>query len=215
MAPPGTGRRLACVLALRPAGMYVPKSTVDRRQHPRVGEHAGDVIDIRVFQFTLLEIGNWVGADQSTGRMIHVPNGTALSDVLANYTKGFQYIWNEVPVLVTFESNWREARAILQRIATRHAASATGEAARQIAEASRRFMIEYHNVTPAVSTSVRDSGVLLTVRYLCDPRQHRMTSETIWEDILTGFAERTDIDFAYPTTRFYDDTAEGKGATHG
>lgn len=34
----------------------------------------GDVIDIRPFKFTVLEIGNWVDADQSTGRVIHVPN---------------------------------------------------------------------------------------------------------------------------------------------
>jgi len=178
----------------------------------QVGEHAGDVIDIRIFQFTLLEIGNWVDADQSTGRMIHVPNGRVLSDVVANYTKGFQYIWNEIPVLLTFESNWREAKTILEGIATRHAANVTGEVARQLEEASRQFMIVYKTLTPAVFTSVRDSGVLLTIRYLCDPRLRRMTAEAIWEEILDAFAQRKDIDFAYPTTRFYDNRTEGKPA---
>jgi small-conductance mechanosensitive channel len=48
-----------------------PFSVGDRIQ---IGEHAGDVIDLRLFQFTLLEIGNWVDADQSTGRIIHIPN---------------------------------------------------------------------------------------------------------------------------------------------
>ena len=33
----------------------------------QIGEHSGDVIDIGVFQFTLMEIGNWVDTDQSTG----------------------------------------------------------------------------------------------------------------------------------------------------
>ncbi|NOR74683.1 MAG: mechanosensitive ion channel, partial [Draconibacterium sp.] len=28
----------------------------------QIGEHAGDIIDIRLFQFTILEIGNWVEA---------------------------------------------------------------------------------------------------------------------------------------------------------
>jgi len=174
-------------------------ATVQVGDRIEIAQHAGDVIDVRIFQFTLLEIGNWVDADQSTGRMIHVPNGRVLSDVVANYNRGFQYIWNEVAVLVTFESNWREAKAILERIATQHAASVTGEAARQIEEASRQFMIVYNKLTPTVYTSVRDSGVLLTVRYLCDPRQRRTTTEAIWEDILTGFAQRPDIDFAYPT----------------
>src|SRR5690554_1069421 len=40
----------------------------------QIGDVKGDVIDLRLFQFTLLEIGNWVDADQSTGRVIHVPN---------------------------------------------------------------------------------------------------------------------------------------------
>lgn len=76
----------------------------------QVGDHAGDVIDVRIFQFSLLEIGNWVDADQSTGRVIHVPNAKVLTDVVANYSKGFQQIWDELPVLVTFESNWRKAK---------------------------------------------------------------------------------------------------------
>lgn len=178
----------------------------------QVGEHAGDVIDIRIFQFTLLEIGNWVDSDQSTGRMIHVPNGRVLSDALANYTKGFRYIWNEIPVQVTFESNWRDAKVLLERIATHHAASVTAEAARQIEDASQRFMIVSNTLTPVVYTSVADSGVLLTVRYLCEARARRATTEAIWEEILITFAERTDIDFAYPTTRFYHEAAEGKRA---
>ena len=59
----------------------------------QLGDYAGDVVDIRIFQFTLMEIGNWVEADQSTGRIIHVPNGSIFITPLANYTHGFPYIW--------------------------------------------------------------------------------------------------------------------------
>ena len=52
----------------------------------QIGQHAGDVIDVRLFQFTLNEIGNWVQADQSTGRIIHIPNGKVLTEVIANYS---------------------------------------------------------------------------------------------------------------------------------
>ena len=76
----------------------------------QIGEIQGDVIDIRVFQFTLLEIGNWVGADQSTGRIVHVPNGKVFREPQANYSEGFAFIWNELPGLVTFESNWLKAK---------------------------------------------------------------------------------------------------------
>ena len=176
----------------------------------QIGDHAGDVIDLRIFQFSLLEIGNWVDADQSTGRILHVPNGRALTDVVANYSRGFQYLWDEVRVLITFESDWRAAKVLLADIAARHAAHVTGEAARQLEEASRKFMIVYSKLTPIVYTSVKDSGVLLTMRYLCEARKRRAVAEAVWEDVLTEFARRDDVDFAYPTTRFYQNPVEGK-----
>jgi len=176
----------------------------------QIGNDAGDVIDLRIFQFTLLEIGNWVNADQSTGRLVHVPNGKVFSESTANYTRGFPYIWNEIAVLLTFESNWEEAKRILHAIAARHAEHTGALAEKQILEASRRFMIFYSTLKPTVYTSVEDSGVLLTIRYLCEVRHRRGTSEAIWEDILREFAARDDIDFAYPTVRYYDNPLEGK-----
>ncbi len=174
-----------------------------------IGSHAGDVIDTRIFQFTLMEIGNWVAADQSTGRVIHVPNGIVFTETLANYTKGFQYIWNEVPVMVTFESDWEKAKQIMMEIADKHAIHDV-KARSQLQKAARKFMIFYATLTPTVYTSVADSGVLLTLRYLCHPRQRRGTAQSIWEDILREFAQCDDIDFAYPTQRFYDNRGEGK-----
>lgn len=176
----------------------------------QVGGSAGDVLDIRVFQFTIMEIGNWVGADQSTGRIIHVPNGKVFAEPLANYSKGFQYIWNEIAVLVTFESNWRKAKQILLGIAAKHAEELSASAEDRVRRAARRFMIFYTKLTPTVYTSVKESGVLLTVRYLCEPRRRRGSEEAVWEDILTEFAKCDDIDFAYPTRRYYDNALEGK-----
>jgi small-conductance mechanosensitive channel len=176
-----------------------------------IGEHAGDVIDIRFFQFTILEIGNWVEADQSTGRMLHVPNKLIFSDSLANYTTGFSYIWHEIPVLVTFESDWRKAKEILLAIANRQAGDISEDVRRQVREAARRYMISYGHLTPIVYTKVLDSGVRLTMRYTCDPRQRRMTEEKIWEEILAAFAAEPTIEFAYPTQRIFYQPPDADG----
>lgn len=178
-----------------------------------IGSRAGDVIDIRVFQFTLMEIGNWVDADQSTGRVIHVPNGKVFTETLANYSRGFHYIWNEIPVLITFESNWQKAKEILLEIASKHVESVSQVAAEKVRQAARKYMIFYKKLTPTVYTSVKDSGVMLTLRYLCEPRRRRRSAEAIWEGILLRFAEHDDIDFAYPTRRYFDNVAEGKHGT--
>ena len=181
----------------------------------QIGDHAGDVIDLRIFQFTLIEIGNWVDADQSTGRIIHVPNGRVFTEPLANYTKGFALIWNEIAVMVTFESDWRHAKTVLEEIVTRHAEPLAESAQQEIRKAARRFMIFYTKLTPTVYTSVADSGVVLTMRYLCHPRTRRGSAQAIWEDVLTEFGKADDIDFAYPTRRFYDNRGEGKAQAGG
>ncbi|MBN2460650.1 MAG: mechanosensitive ion channel family protein [Candidatus Cloacimonetes bacterium] len=176
----------------------------------QLGSNAGDVIDIGLFQFSILEIGNWVHADQSTGRIIHIPNGKIFNNELANYDKGFKYIWNEIEVILTFESNWEKAKQILQNIIDNQEESITSTMERQIKKAARKFMIYYRNLTPIVYTDVVDNGVKLTIRYLCETRKRRGSSQSIWESILREFVNHDDIDFAYPTTRFYNNLTEGK-----
>ncbi len=173
----------------------------------------GDVIDVRPFKFTILEIGNWVDADQSTGRVIHIPNHQVFTGQLANYTSDFKFIWNEIQVLVTFESDWKKAKGILQTIIRATSKEFTEEAKKQIAKASKSYLIEYRYLTPIVYTDVKDSGINLTVRYLTDPRRRRGTSQKIWEEILEEFYKHDDIDFAYPTIRYYDNPKEGKPGT--
>jgi len=176
----------------------------------QIGENAGDIIDQSIFEFSLLEIGNWVDADQSTGRIVHIPNGKIFSHELANYDKGFKYIWNEIPILITFESDWQKAKKILTKIADKHKEITSKKVEQQIKKAARKFMIYYNNLTPIVYTDVKNSGVLLTIRYLCETRNRRGSEQEIWEDILIEFSKHKNIDFAYPTTRFFDNLKESK-----
>ena len=52
----------------------------------QIGPHSGDVVDTSILHFHLLEIGNWVDSDQSTGRVIRIPNSKILTDPIMNYT---------------------------------------------------------------------------------------------------------------------------------
>jgi small-conductance mechanosensitive channel len=178
-----------------------PFNVGDRIQ---IDSHTGDVIDIRLFQFTLLEVGNWVEADQSTGRIIHIPNSIVFSKSQANYSKGFRYIWNEIRVLVTFESDWKAAKEVLQTIGHKTSNALSKPAKQRIREATKKYLITYTHLTPIVYTEVREHGVLLTLRYLCNPKKRRSSEHSIWEYILEEFSKHPEIDFAYPTTRFYD-----------
>ena len=99
----------------------------------------GDVVDTHFFQFTLLELKNWVGAEQSTGRIMHIPNRFIFDHPVANYNKGFPLIWNELPVEVTFESDWRKAKELLQTIANKYVGDMSKKSQKQIRKAAQRY----------------------------------------------------------------------------
>ena len=174
----------------------------------QLDKHSGDVIDIGVFQFTLMEIGHWVETDQSTGRIIHVPNGQIFQTAIANYSQGFKYIWHEIPVLITFESDWEEAKKILFIQVNNHAEHLSGSAEEHLRKAAGKYMISYSKLTPTVYTTVKESGILLTMRYLCEPRRRRGSEQVLWENVLREFAKNSDISLAYPTLRYYTTSVE-------
>ena len=174
----------------------------------QIGPHVGDVVDRGMFQFAIMEIGNWVEADQSTGRVIHIPNAWIFTEPLANYTSGLRYLWNELPVLVTFESDWKLAKRLLSDLVNELTEDVVAEASGPQANRDRRLLIHYATLTPVVYTSVEDAGVLLTIRYLCRPRQRRGSAAALWERILEAFAESPSINFAYPTQRLLVDRSE-------
>lgn len=161
----------------------------------------GDVIDQNLFKFRVIEIGNWVQAEQSTGRIIHIPNYKIFMDPLANYSLGFEYIWDELSLLIPFELNWRKGKQICEEVLHQITDDLSEDVRKQIKEASRKYMIFYKSLTPIVYTDVVDSGVRLTMRFICHPKQRRILNEKIWEALLDRFEKEPDVDFGYPTMR--------------
>lgn len=168
-----------------------------------VNKVKGDVVDVRLFRFSLMEVEGWVGAEQSTGRLVHVPNGVVFTTEVANYTEGFGYIWHEIPVLVTFESDWKLAEQVMLEILESEAPDIEGPAGATIRATARRYSIRVGTLTPTVYLTVKESGVQLTARFLVEARTRRGREDRIWRSILEAFAEQPTIDLAYPTVRTY------------
>jgi len=161
----------------------------------------GDVIDIRLFQTALLEIGNWVDADQSTGRIVNIPNSFVFKSPHYNYSRGFEFIWNEIPVLLTFESDWHKAHAILTGIVEEQEKGLPEKARRKIEVMKDRYMIYYGKLTPIVYVNIKASGVELTIRYLTEAQSRRSSQDKICRQVLDAVNREPDINFAYPTYR--------------
>jgi len=163
-----------------------------------VGGIKGDVLDIRL-QFTILmEVGGWVDAEQSTGRVVHLPNSYVLQHPVYNYTRGFRFIWVELPFTVTFRSNWKAAQEIMLRYANESAAIVERQAADEIRSVSHEFLIHFSIMTPFVYVRVVENGVRLTLRLLVEARKRRGMEHALTVSILDDFRRHGQIELAYP-----------------
>jgi small-conductance mechanosensitive channel len=175
-----------------------------------VGTRMGEVVDIRLFSTLLYEVRGPLEAEQSTGRIVHIPNKMMLEVTLINASRGLGMLWNEVPVLITFESDWERARALVEEITNGEAERYALKARERARKAVREVLIKPGSLGPRVYLTVRDSGVLLTARYLVDVRDRRESDDRVWTALLQAFGNEDAIDLAYPTRRSFVNHIEGK-----
>ncbi len=172
------------------AGMYIrvnkPFILEDRIE---VNGIKGDVVNMTATGFDILEIGERVNSEQSTGRIIHVPNSYVFSYPIKNYVKAFKYIWNELTVKVTLNADISKTKGILYKIVRKNSVikEIPKKMESQIDDASADYRIYFNNLEPIIYTSIVDDHVELYIRYLVHPKKARNVENLIWIDILKEY----------------------------
>lgn len=166
----------------------------------------GDVIDIQMFYTLILEVGNWVDGDQSTGRVVSIPNGKIFTENYFNTTTGFNGIWNEIKILLTFDSNKEKAEKLILDIANE---LINEEVLEQIKneqlKMSKKYAIKPGKLTPIVYFTLQSSGIQMELRYITLARNRRGIKTKLSERIYKAIHTSEDIEFAYPSQRIYLD----------
>jgi small-conductance mechanosensitive channel len=144
----------------------------------------GDVIDIGIMYTTLLEIKEWVGGDQATGRMSIVPNGYVLSKVVDNYTKDHNFIWDEVVIPITYESDWKTATEMLTNIGKAETGTMASQAEGEMSFIMEKYYFSKRDVEPRVFLELTSNWIALTLRYITDARNRRAVKASLYQHIL-------------------------------
>ena len=158
------------------AGMYInitrPFEIEDRIE---IDDVMGDVISKHALGFEILEIGKRVYGEQSTGRIIHIPNSYIFTKTLKNYTKVFKYIWDEIKVDVPLDADIKKTEEILYEIVF------DNETLKEIPkkmedavdEAILEYRIYYNNLDPIIYMKIERSHIEMYIRYLVNPKKAR------------------------------------------
>jgi small-conductance mechanosensitive channel len=147
-----------------------------------IGSVKGDVAKIGVIYTTLKEFSMDGGGEEPTGRVVIVPNSQALTTTITNYTIDFPYVWDEVAVSITHESNLKLAKELLFEATKKIVGKTMEEGAISIEREYRRYTDIKKE--PAVTMQIKGPAIELRVRYICEARKRRSTSSAITEEIL-------------------------------
>lgn len=168
-----------------------------------IGGVRGDVIDIGVFKLTLVEVRGEEAGDQSSGRLVTIPNFKILTDPVFHFTTGSPFTWDEIEFMITFESDWEAAREIVEKVGLEVFEPYRTEVETGFRRLESDYAFRYGVTTPIVYTSIGQHGIRLSLRYLTHVRRRRNNRDAISRRILALFREAPDIEIAYPTTRTY------------
>ncbi|MEA3374988.1 MAG: mechanosensitive ion channel [Chloroflexota bacterium] len=165
----------------------------------RIGNVTGDVLDISMMQTTLMEIGEWVAADQYTGRVVNIANRVVFSEPVFNYTHHWSYLWDEITVPITYDSDWRRAQRIMLDHAEEYTAHFQEGSQSELRELTKRYPVYEEAVTPQLYIVMTDNWIELTLRYVVEARQRRKVTGELHHELLQHFEDEPDISVASAT----------------
>ncbi|MCJ7701609.1 MAG: mechanosensitive ion channel family protein [Anaerolineales bacterium] len=149
----------------------------------------GDVVDIGVLRTTLMEIGNWVSGDHNTGRIVTLSNAFIFKEPLYNYSAHLRFVWDEVRVPITYESNWKKGIEILANTVIEHPAykELLPKAQKQRRELRRRLAVKMTPIEPRTYVKITDNWIELSLVYPVDTDLRRSFRSEISQRLLAEF----------------------------
>ena len=161
-----------------------------------INKMSGDVIDVGFLYTRMMEIGNWIGGDQYSGRIIQFANAQIFGAAVFNYTRNFAYIWDEIKLPITYGSDVQEATELLKSVGAKYSREFVEGARAEVEKMQRIFMVQSFELKPMIFMKITDNWVELTLRYLVDPRKRRAASTFIFTEVFRQIRQRDDIEIA-------------------
>lgn len=140
----------------------------------------GDVIDIGSIYTTIMEMGEWVSSDNYSGRIVKISNAFVFKGPIKNYSMDFPFVWDELNILLTFESDIELGIKLVLDTAKGLLSSYTENSKQKWKEMVARYYIEDATLDPTLSVGLTDNWIELNLRYITDYKRRRMTKNELF-----------------------------------
>jgi len=153
----------------------------------------GDIMDIGVLYTTIMEVGEWVNGDQATGRLSIIPNSNVLTNNVNNFTKDHNFIWDEISLPITYDSNWKKASEKILEIVNNETKNIAIHADKEITKLGEKYYLPKKPVEPVVFLTLTDNWINLNIRYVTETKERRIIKNNLSKLILKEIEKSKDI----------------------
>jgi len=154
----------------------------------QVNETKGDVVDISIMRTTVLETGNWVSGDLYSGRVVRIPNSVVLKGLVFNDSQGFRFVWDEVKIRLTAESDHRHAREMLLRVVKETVSDYLVEAQGSWKQIVENYRIQNPVLEPTVTLQAGGGSLEFSLSYLVDYTKRTAVKDQLFTKIVDEVA---------------------------
>ncbi len=149
----------------------------------------GDVIDINSMYTTIMEIGEWVNNDNYSGRIVKISNAFIFKGPIKNYSMDFHFLWDELDIFITYESDLELAKKIILEESTQLLSEFTEKSKKEWKGMVERYYIENATLDPTLAIKMTDNWIALNLRYITDYKMRRVTKHQLFEKINTSISK--------------------------
>jgi len=153
----------------------------------------GDVINIGIMRFTLMELNKEFHGDQSTNRLVHFPNHIVVLHKIFVVSQNMDFVWDELRISISIDSNWKKAEELCSDILRNESVLDPRMFSKKIRELSKNYLFRLGKTTPIVYTAIEDEKVVLSLRYLTPIREKRWHRTAVSRAVLLAFSAHQDI----------------------
>lgn len=168
----------------------------------------GDVLDIQLLRTTLLEVNNWLGVDQPTGRVLIMPNNFIFKSKVFNFSHGHPYVWGRIDLTVNFATPVASAMALFQKVLEEETRDYFAEARKAATEMERRYGVEDAEYQPKIYTRIADSGVTFSLIYISHYRLSSLARNRINRRLIAELETHRHIQLAFNTLQVITNQGE-------
>ncbi|MGI9035630.1 MAG: mechanosensitive ion channel family protein [Pyrinomonadaceae bacterium] len=163
-----------------------------------MGGVRGDVIGLGFIQTTIMEMGQppavqsadpamWVKSRQFTGRIVTVANNKIFDEPIYNYTRDFPFIWEEISIPITYETDRRKTEEIMLAATKKYVLKITEMSQEAVQKLQKQYFINVEDFEPKVYYRITDNWLELTVRFIVGEHPVREVKNNISREMLKHF----------------------------